>query len=225
MGLGVVFDLDDTLYLERDYVRSGFSAVAAFVAEGDVDLTERFEGFLWETFERGVRGRNFDFLVEHFGLSHRHTVPDLVSVYRHHHPSIRLLSGAEALITDLRARAVPLGLISDGPVVGQLAKLKALGADRLLDVVILTDKWGTEYRKPHERPFIAMEQSMSAAQALVYIADNPAKDFVAARRRGWKTIRIRLDGQLYRDVEPAEPAASAEYDLNGFDEVLSTLNQ
>jgi len=153
----------------------------------------------------------------------RLTVAELVSVYRHHHPAIRLLPGADALIQDLRLRAVPLGLISDGPVVGQSAKLKALGADRLLECVIFTDKWGTEYRKPHDRAFVTMEQCMSRARRLVYIADNPAKDFLPAKRRGWGTIRIRLGGQLHRDIEPADAASAPDFDLNGFDEVLSAL--
>lgn len=223
MTVGVVFDLDDTLYMERDYVRSGFSAVASFAAKGNIDQAALFDNFLWDTFERGVRGRNFDLFIERFDLSQRLSVAELVSVYRHHHPTIRLLPGAADLIKDLRMRAIPLGLISDGPVVGQSAKLKALGADRLLEVVILTDEWGTEYRKPHDRAFITMEQYMSGARPLVYIADNPAKDFIAAKRRGWGTIRIRLDRQLHADIEPAEPAAAPEFDLRGFDEVLSAL--
>jgi putative hydrolase of the HAD superfamily len=153
----------------------------------------------------------------------RLTVAELVSVYQHHLPAISILPGAEALIQDLRLRGIPLGLISDGPVVGQSAKLTALGANQLFEVVILTDKWGAEYRKPHDRAFITMEQRMSGARPLVYLADNPAKDFITANRRGWRTIRIRLDGQLHRDVEPAEPAAAPEFDLSGFDEVLSVL--
>jgi putative hydrolase of the HAD superfamily len=223
MTFGVVFDLDDTLYLERDYVRSGFSAVASFAAMGDVDHAALFDNFLWDTFERGVRGRNFDLLIERFDLSQRLTVAELVSVYRHHDPTIRLLPDVDTLIKELRTRAIPLGLISDGPVVGQSAKLKALGTDQLFEVVILTDKWGAEYRKPHERGFITMEQNISAARPLVYIADNPAKDFVTPKHRGWATIRIRLDGQLHRDIEPAGPAAAPEFDLRGFDEVLPVL--
>ena len=34
MSRGIVFDLDDTLYLERDYVRSGFSFIADLMAKG-----------------------------------------------------------------------------------------------------------------------------------------------------------------------------------------------
>jgi putative hydrolase of the HAD superfamily len=224
MTIGVVFDLDDTLYLERDYVQSGFAAVAAFVANSDEAQTARFLAYLWESFERGIRGRNFDLFVERYpDLGQRFTVPQLVTVYRQHRPAITPLPGAEALIDALRARAIPLGLISDGPVAGQSAKLEALGLERSLEVVIFTDQWGIAYRKPHPRAFIDIERLMNHARPLVYIADNPAKDFVAPKRRGWPTIRIRLDGQLHRDIEATEPAAAPDFDLRGFEQVMSML--
>jgi putative hydrolase of the HAD superfamily len=223
MNLGVVFDLDDTLYLERDYVRSGFQAVATFAAKGNSEEEGLFSGFLWDTFEGGVKGRNFDLLIESFDLSDRLSVSELVSVYRMHHPTIGLLPGAHALISDLRLRGAPVGLISDGPVVSQSEKVQALSIGPLLDPIILTDDWGVDYRKPHERAFVEMELCLGHERPLVYIADNPAKDFVAPNRRGWRTIRVRLEGQLHRDIEPAEPAAAPEFDLGGFGEVRSAL--
>ena len=55
-ALGVAFDLDDTLYLERDYVRSGFRAVAEYAVRGaDVSAEDAFT-FLWHDFLAGVRG-------------------------------------------------------------------------------------------------------------------------------------------------------------------------
>ena len=43
----VVFDLDDTLYSEKEYVRSGYKAVAEIISQVD-DAEEK----LWEAFER-----------------------------------------------------------------------------------------------------------------------------------------------------------------------------
>ena len=53
----VVFDLDDTLYLERDYVRSGFRAVDAWLASRGI---LGFFGEAWANFENGLRGKAFD---------------------------------------------------------------------------------------------------------------------------------------------------------------------
>ena len=51
----VVFDVDDTLYLETDYVMSGFNAVGQWAADwlSIPDFAER----CWNRFIAGQRGR------------------------------------------------------------------------------------------------------------------------------------------------------------------------
>ena len=53
MIAGVMLDVDDTLYLERDYVRSGFEAVAEWCRDewGVADVGER----AWALFLGGRR--------------------------------------------------------------------------------------------------------------------------------------------------------------------------
>ena len=67
MSCVVTFDLDDTLYLERDFVRSGFAAVGAWLA------TERgvrgFEACAWRLFEAGRRGDIFDRVLPRLGVA------------------------------------------------------------------------------------------------------------------------------------------------------------
>ena len=60
----VVFDLDDTLYAERDYVLSGMGAVAAWVeAELGSGADEAFAELV-ALFDQGVRGRVFDLWLQ-----------------------------------------------------------------------------------------------------------------------------------------------------------------
>ena len=56
----LVFDLDDTLYLERDFVVSGFREVAHVL--GRLIGTEeiRVFRFMWSLFENGSRGKIFN---------------------------------------------------------------------------------------------------------------------------------------------------------------------
>ncbi len=82
----IVFDLDDTLYLERDYVRSGFLAVEA---------ASRISGFAaqaWSLFVEGARHTTFDLTLERLGKapSEPALVPQLVAIYREHVPDISL---------------------------------------------------------------------------------------------------------------------------------------
>ena len=85
--LGVVFDLDDTLYLERDYVKSGFRAVAETAVQGSgVGAAEAFD-FLWDGFLEGSRGSSFDALLERYPeLAQNVEVVALVKRYREHAP-------------------------------------------------------------------------------------------------------------------------------------------
>ncbi len=197
-ALGVVFDLDDTLYLERDYVRSGFRAVAAFAAEGtEIDVDAAAES-LWNGFLAGVRGSAFDDLLKRYPqVAARCSVPELVRCYREHAPDIAYLPGVETLLNELQGLGVPLAVISDGPLVSQAAKAEALGVARYADPVVLTDAWGAAYWKPHVRAFEAVAEAFGLpAERLVYIGDNPEKDFHAPTALGWKSVRLRLPGQV-----------------------------
>jgi putative hydrolase of the HAD superfamily len=195
----LILDLDDTLYLERDYVRSGFDAVGRYVAErhGVPGFGER----CWTLFERGVRDTTFDDALREAGLSGSVECADLVDVYRRHTPSIHLQQDTEHFLREWPADR-PLGLITDGPVESQSAKISALELKDRLSPIVLSDEWGAEFRKPHDRPFEAVEQALGLApDQLTYIADNPRKDFIAPRRRGWQTVRMKRPGGEHSGVE------------------------
>lgn len=190
-----VFDLDDTLYLERDYVRSGFHAVARLVPgmEG-----EAFE-FLWGGFLEGVRGTSFDRLLERFSAEYgAYGVEGLVEVYRSHEPEIELLPGYREMFAEIKAVGCRLALISDGPLASQEAKVRALGLRESFDQVVLTDALGPDraFWKPHPRAFEELLAGDPEGRFL-YFADNPAKDFDVPLALGWDCTLVRYDGCLH----------------------------
>jgi len=224
---GWVFDLDDTLYLERDYVASGFRAVARAIAVAGTMPEDDVYTFLRSGFEAGVRGRAFDRLRdESTAVARRFETSDLVEVYRVHEPSIRPLPGAVALLDRATAAGVPLALVTDGEPEGQGRKLTALGLDARFSPAVRTGTWGRAYWKPHPRAFETVEAEWRARGAdLVYVADNPAKDFVEPRRRGWRTVRLRLDGQLHAAAEASTPAHAAEHVVHSVDALAAWLER
>ena len=201
--LGVVFDLDDTLYLERDYVRSGFQAVAEDAVAGTSVSADEASKFLWDGFLAGVRGSSFnDLLAEYPDISERRGVPDLVRVYREHAPTIDFLPGVEALLQELQSLGVPLAVITDGPLESQAAKAEALGVARYADPVVLTDAWGQDFWKPHVRAFEHVAKAFGLPHdRLVYVGDNPLKDFHAPTALGWRSVRLRMAGQVREKLE------------------------
>lgn len=221
----VVFDLDDTLYLERDYVLSGFQAIARMVS-AVADVSEQsVRTSLARFFDSGVRGNTFDRLMMEYPELPRHfSVADLVTAYRTHSPDIRMIPGAEELLQALRDSGTKLALISDGFHSAQQLKFEGLGLSRFVEVPLFTDAWGREYWKPHPRSFRAlMDLWPFEPGEFVYVADNPAKDFVAPNALGWHTIRLRIEGQLHFGEDPLTAEMAAKTDAESLEQVRSLL--
>lgn len=223
---GVVFDLDDTLYDERDYVRSGFAAVARKVGDSDTAKAE-VANWLWSAFEAGVRRDTFDRLRAAFpDVGRRWTTIDLVEAYRGHWPDIRLASDMVAMLDALKGHGVRLGVLTDGPRASQSAKVAALGLERWFDPILMTGALGPPFHKPGAAGFeaIAVSWGMDGPE-LAYVADNPEKDFVAPRRLGWLTIRLWHPGQLYHELQPADDDHRPDTAVGGPDELLRVLSE
>lgn len=196
---GVIFDLDDTLYPEKEYVRSGFRAVSDYLGGG---LQDR----LWTFFEEGRPA--IDCLLREIG---REAVKEeVLQVYRAHKPEICLYEGVSEILRELRAGKVRIGIITDGRPEGQRNKIEALGLQDLVDDLLITDELGgTQFRKPCDIAFrILQNRWRLPAEEIVYVADNPAKDFQAPRQLGMKSLWFANREGLY--TGPESPQVEVE---------------
>ena len=187
---GVVFDLDDTLYDEKDYVRSGFAAVAEYL--GDPRAAEK----LTEYFEIHSKPAIDAYLEE---TAQTEKKADCLKIYREHKPNITLREGARELIVSLKEKGIKVGIITDGRPNGQRAKLEALGLLSLVDDVIITDELGGEqFRKPCDIAFRIMQRKWQIPFGeIIYVGDNPAKDFAAPRQLGMRSLQFYCENGLY----------------------------
>lgn len=218
----VVFDLDDTLYPEREYAFSGFAAVAAAFQDRLGD-PEEAAADMRRLFDTAHRRRVFNAVLASRGLPEDdRLIHGMIEAYRAHPPAISLYSDAEAALSRLRGLC-KLGLITDGPAVMQRAKVEALALADRLDAVILTDELGPEFGKPHPRAFeLAAHQLPAAPAECVYVADNVAKDFVAPNQLGWTTIHIQRPGGVHGGLPPA-PGGAPDHALDTLDHLDSFL--
>lgn len=201
-----ILDIDDTLYLERDYVRSGFEAVGKALGESS------FGGYCYDLFLSGVRGNTFDLALLHFGMASV-SAADLVSIYRNHEPEIALCDDARRFIYGLRT---PVAMITDGPLASQRAKFRALKLAWWIDCPIFTAEIGAP--KPSLEPYILAHYALNAAASeCVCIADNPSKDFAGAKACGMKTVRIRRPGSLH-ELEPS--GSDVDCEITSLDALL-----
>ena len=219
----VVFDIDDTLYLERDYVRSGFRAAGVWAREtlGLADLADR----AWAAFEEGVRGRIFDVALAAAGIDAApEQIAQLVACYRDHVPDIKLLDDARACLDLLGLESdVIVAVVTDGPLASQQAKAYSLELATWTQTVIFTETLGAGLGKPHPRAFELIEECLGVnGGQCAYVADNPAKDFVAPHEMGWTTIRVRRPDGLHAGVVSRD---DVDHEAGDLTDLLALLGQ
>lgn len=187
---GVIFDLDDTLYSEKEYVRSGYRAVSDYLGGG-------YEDRLWAYFEEKKPAID-ELLKDLDRISEKAAVLD---IYRGHKPDICLYDGVVNLISGLKQKGIRIGIITDGRPEGQRNKIEALGLNNLVDDVIITDELGgIQFRKPCDIAFRILQTKWRLpASDILYVGDNPVKDFQAPQQLGMKNIWYNNGDGIYRE--------------------------
>ena len=183
----VVFDLDDTLYKEQDYLQSAYCEIAA-VVESRYGAPRNICDQMFRWWQNG--DNVFQQLIDTYKLEH--TINELLTIYRSHIPAIRLDDTIRNLLDRLHQHFV-LGIITDGRSMTQRHKVDALGLSAYIDEHDILISEETGYEKPSDKPFRWFMEHYPS-RTYYYIGDNPAKDFEAPNRLGWTTICLLDDG-------------------------------
>jgi len=222
----VIFDLDDTLYDEIDYCRSGFAAVAAFLADRpDTPPAEEIFNILWAEFSGGNHTRTFNAALERLSIKYDDAfITGLINRYRGHIPELHLPQDSKNVLDQLSAKYT-LGLLSDGFLPAQQLKVAALGIEKYFKVIIYTETLGREFWKPSPVGFHKIIEELDAAsRETVYIADNPVKDFIAPNQLGWATIQLIRPARVHRDSSRKRDA-QALYTINDITQLPALLER
>lgn len=209
----LVFDMDDTLYEEKDYVKSGFRAVDAWIM--DKFQVSGFYETAWGLFQTGTTHSVFNKTLEKLDIAYDDLlIKSMVDYYRSHEPDIQLTEDAESILESLK-NTVKIGLISDGYLIAQEKKVSALKLHDKCHSVILTDRWGREHWKPSPVPFEhACRELQLPHDQCVYIGDNVNKDFITAKRLGWTTIHINRKDGVYSGGVAVKEEYMAHYTIS-----------
>lgn len=196
----VVFDLDDTLISEKEYIISGFKIVSKKIAKDNkLNEDEVFNKAL-ELFEISSK-EVFNRILDEFEIKYsKEYILKLIKYYREHKPNIEFFEDVIPTINKLKKAGYKLGIITDGYKETQLAKLEALNCRNLFDEIIITDELGREFWKPHEKPYKMMAKKLDInLNEMIYIGDNVNKDFVTANKLGVITVYIDRKNAIYKD--------------------------
>lgn len=166
----VIFDLDDTLYAEMEFVRSAYREIAR----------KHGRELLGPMLAAPSPREAFDST----GLP----IGELLPIYRNHFPDIRLPWQSLYTLASLKNRGHRLGIITDGRSLTQRNKIRALGLERFMEeeLIFISEELGCD--KISGRSFERVMELCGDGERYMYVGDNPMKDFVPGNRLGWETV-------------------------------------
>jgi HAD superfamily hydrolase (TIGR01509 family) len=185
----VVFDLDDTLYPYRRFKLSGFLAVARHLeATRGLDVRLGFAALAGASRSRH-RGQELQACIEQHDLPST-DVPELLDVFRHHTPSLRLARSAVRVLARLRAEGWRVGIVTNGQPTIQARKIAVLGLDALVDTVVYAMACGRGTGKPEPEPFAAVARQLDVPPSrIVFVGDDERCDVGGAGAAGMLAVR------------------------------------
>ncbi|WP_166966371.1 HAD family hydrolase [Yeosuana marina] len=215
----LIFDLDDTLYKEIDYLSSAYKEIASFISKKVTKSSEQLWQEMLASYHRG------DNVFQDIIQKHQLTdvcIEDFITRYRHHHPHIQLTSSTKQFLASVKEQVFKVGLITDGRSVQQRHKLKALGLLNYFDTVVISEEFGSE--KPNKANFKYFEDTYGINLDYIYVGDNTAKDFIAPNTLGWQTFCLLDDGRNIHkqsfDLEPSKYPNHCIRDLSDIAHIL-----
>lgn len=216
----LIFDLDDTLFDEMTYVRSGLIAVAAFGQESFGWNKEDSYKFMNERLVIHGRGKVFDEWLHAHGCYSASRVAQCVRVYRHHIPNISLSQLTQKILAQYQ-RHYSLYLVTDGHKIVQQNKILALGIETMFKRCLVTHRFGIRHSKPSLYCFEKIRDAEKCAwSSMVYVGDNPAKDFVNLNAMGTLTVRVRTGAHAQVEAQTGYDAQHTIQDLSHLSLVL-----
>ena len=208
----IAFDLDDTLYDEIEYCKSGFASVAEFLANLPETPTAKciFDAF-WKQFTTGNHTKTFNAALEELGIAYDDKfISELIKAYRNHIPKITLPQDCKDVLCQL-SNKYTLALLTDGFLPAQQLKVQSLGIEKYFNCIIYTEQLGRNYWKPSPVGFEKLMETLNAKpETIAYVADNEKKDFIAPNKLGFLTIQLIRPARIHIDSR-AESGAAAQY--------------
>ena len=183
----IVFDLDDTLYKEIDFVKSAYIYVCEYIrSRFGIDFFSQIQ----ECIDDGINF--YDYIISKLHHKHNFSIEKYLELYRFHYPKLSLSADTTEFLNNISDRKIGFSIITDGRSISQNNKIKALGLSHLAQNIIISEETG--YKKPHVNNFKIIEK-VYPDKKFLYIADNTSKDFLAPNTLKWDTVCLLDNGQ------------------------------
>ena len=215
----IIFDLDDTLYEEITFVKSGFKAVSSFLKRPLQEKEDNIYKELIYILEKHGRNKIFDNLLLKKNKYKKKLINECIKVYRYHKPVINLYPEAKNFLNSYKEKG--LYLVTDGHKNVQYRKIRSLNLEKFFKKIFITHRFGIKHAKPSLYCFEKIKVNEKCKwEDLVYIGDNPNKDFISLNKVNAKTIRVK-QGNYSKICLPQN--YDAKYSINNLGSLNSLL--
>jgi putative hydrolase of the HAD superfamily len=223
---GVVFDLEDTLFDKSDWI---IPAIEYAAEQFGLDLTRTAE-LLQEYSQRptGLDANVYNHVLLGCGqFDTAMNVRALCAWANQYHPargSLQLYPGTLTALECMSAK-YKLAIVAEGQVETQKLKISALGIEPVIPVIAYSDEIdGIRSRRPDPRGVLLAIQKLNLPPSeVLWVADNPARDFLRLRERGVLTARV-LTGECSRQDPPSQ-AHAADYNISSVARLPALLEE
>ncbi len=218
----VIFDLDNVLYDEKDYVYAAFHNIAQFLS-GRCRFSENevYCKLVCDFEKKGsLYPRLFDDLLSDLDLD-QNLVPEILRLYAAVDSKLELFPEAARVLWGLRDLGLKLALVTNAGAQIQRNKVRLLGIEKFFDAVVYARETPSGKDKPYPEAYTVALQKLGAdAVEAVCVGDNPHTDFWGAKQLGMRTVRL-LWGE-FKDVHLSEEF-EAEIVVRYLSEVLGVV--
>ena len=216
----LIFDLDDTLYDEMSYVKSGFNAVAFHLSYLFKIKKKTIYNKLLKVLKENGRGKVFNIICSYYKFKKKNLVKDLINIYRSHKPLIKVKQEATKMLEYYSG--YNKYIITDGNYLVQKKKVKFLRLSNYFKKIFYTNFYGVKYNKPSLFCFNKIKKLENCDWSdLVYVGDNPYKDFINCNKKKILTVRL-MQGQ-YKSLK-VKKSYEAKFKINNLLLLKKILN-
>jgi len=222
----VIFDLDNVLFNEQDYINAAYRNIAVFLSKRfRLQEEQVYQKLLNDLQKKTSRYPHlFNDLLTDLGLD-QVTLPDILKIYASTNINLKLYPDAENLLSALKNQKIKLVLVTNGNVETQRNKVGLLKIEKYFDIIVYARELGKENEKPNPEVYRLIFQTLgSKPEEAISIGDNPYTDFLGAKKIGVRTVRL-LSGE-FKDVRLSEEyeADLSVGNLEEFSKIIAQSN-
>lgn len=169
---GYIFDLDDTLYSEKQYLFSAYEEIANNISTSNGLDANQIKMFLIENFIKNGRKNLFDNLINKFNLA-QNSMNEILHVLRNHKttPKIKLYPEMEELIKKLIVNNKSIYILTNGNVVQQKNKINQIDWSEIAGLKFVFANELNPKPSP-ESAFYIIQDSSIGSRDILFIGDS-----------------------------------------------------